>query len=171
MTKTKTMTKTNTFRKHPQRAILETCDLCDIWSEWWGDMTWPKKRQWQRQRLRQRQRQWQWQRQSQWLVTIETLITILKIENLDSWQSLLPDNYEWHWTAFAILAMFNWIEWWTLSGLHWVNPAKLLFCFWVLFAVFVFVDIFVFLQKSEGRAAEFSLAARLNSGHCAHSHT
>ena len=40
---------TNTFREHPQRAILETCDLWDIWSEWWGYMTWPTKRQWQRQ--------------------------------------------------------------------------------------------------------------------------
>ena len=46
----KTMTKTNTFRQHLQRAILETCDLWDIWLEWWGDMTWPKKRQWQTQR-------------------------------------------------------------------------------------------------------------------------
>ena len=42
-TKTKTMTETNTFREHLQRATLETCDLWDIWSEWWGDMTWPKK--------------------------------------------------------------------------------------------------------------------------------
>ena len=24
------------------RVSLETCDLWDIWSEWWGDMTWPK---------------------------------------------------------------------------------------------------------------------------------
>ena len=24
-------------------AILGTCDLSDIWSDWWGDMTWPKK--------------------------------------------------------------------------------------------------------------------------------
>ena len=40
-------------------------------------------------------------------MTFETLITILTIENLNSWQSLLPDNWEWHWTAFAILAMFN----------------------------------------------------------------
>ena len=45
-------------------------------------------------------------RQSCRLVTIETLNTILTIENLDSWQSLLPDNQEWQWTAFAILAMF-----------------------------------------------------------------
>ena len=29
-TKTKTMTKTNTFREHLQRAILGTCDLRDI---------------------------------------------------------------------------------------------------------------------------------------------
>ena len=40
------------------------------------------------------------------LVTIETLITILTIENLNSWQSLLPDNQKWQWTAFAIIAMF-----------------------------------------------------------------
>ena len=40
------------------------------------------------------------------LVTIETLITIPTIENLNSWQSLLPDNQKWQWTAFAILAMF-----------------------------------------------------------------
>ena len=45
-----------------QRATHETCDLWDLWSEWWGYMTWPKKRQWQRQIQRQRQRQWQWQR-------------------------------------------------------------------------------------------------------------
>ena len=32
------------------------------------------------------------QRQSQRLVTFETLTTILTIENLNSWQSLLPDN-------------------------------------------------------------------------------
>ena len=38
-----------------QRATLETCDLWDIWSEWWEDMTWPKQN-WQRQRQRQRQR-------------------------------------------------------------------------------------------------------------------
>ena len=34
--------KTMTFRKHPQRFTLETCDLCNIWSGWWGDMTLPK---------------------------------------------------------------------------------------------------------------------------------
>ena len=58
-TKTMTKTKTNTVRKHLQIETLETCDLWDIWSEWWGDMTWPTKRQWQRQIQRQRQ----WQRQ------------------------------------------------------------------------------------------------------------
>ena len=63
--------------------------------------TWPdqkRRRQWQRHMQIQRQ----WQRQihlkstfkerSQWLVTFETLITFLTIENLNSWQSLLPDN-------------------------------------------------------------------------------
>ena len=77
-TLTMTKTMTNTFREHLQRAIFDTFELWDIWSEWWGDMTWPKKRQWQRQR----QRQGQWQRQihlentfkeqPQRLVTLET---------------------------------------------------------------------------------------------------
>ena len=49
---------------------------------------------------------WQFLKQSCRLVTIETLITILRIENLNSWQSLLLDNQEWQWAAFAILAMF-----------------------------------------------------------------
>ena len=37
------MTMANTLREHLHRAILETCDLWDIWSEWWEDMNWPKK--------------------------------------------------------------------------------------------------------------------------------
>ena len=52
---------TRTFYFLTFRVTLEHCDLWDIWSEWWGDMTWPTKRQLQRQR--QIQRQWQWQRQ------------------------------------------------------------------------------------------------------------
>ena len=32
---------TNTFREHTQRAIFETFDLWDIWSELWENMTWP----------------------------------------------------------------------------------------------------------------------------------
>ena len=43
ISKTKTKTKTKTFWEHLLRAILETCDLWDICSEWWEDMTWPKK--------------------------------------------------------------------------------------------------------------------------------
>ena len=99
------------IREHPKGAFLETCGLLDIWSDWWGDMTWPKKllcrnfenffdnfdNCWQI---------WQFLKKSCRLVTIETLIKILTIENLNSLQSLLPDNQEWHWTAFAILAMF-----------------------------------------------------------------
>ena len=27
-----------------QRATQETCDLWDLWLEWWGDMNWPKKK-------------------------------------------------------------------------------------------------------------------------------
>ena len=65
------------------------------------------------------------------LVTFETLITILTIKNLNSWQLLLPDNKEWHWTAFAILAMFSSICWmknihkWNAHHMHggWCVPA------------------------------------------------
>ena len=32
-----------TFWENLLRAILETCDLWDICSEWWEDMTWPKR--------------------------------------------------------------------------------------------------------------------------------
>ena len=38
-------------------------------------------------------------RQSWRLVTFEILITVLTIENLNSWQSLIPDNLLWHWTV------------------------------------------------------------------------
>ena len=31
-----------TFTFDIYRVTLETCDLWDIWSEWWGDMTWLK---------------------------------------------------------------------------------------------------------------------------------
>ena len=31
------------IRAHPKGAILETCGLWDIWSEWWEDMTWHTK--------------------------------------------------------------------------------------------------------------------------------
>ena len=37
----------DTFEKHYQRALWETCDPWDMLSEWWGDMTWQTKRQWQ----------------------------------------------------------------------------------------------------------------------------
>ena len=145
------------IKEHPKGAILGTCDLLDIWSDWWGDMTWPKKHNlpahlptylptclppientirsdprdlWLLRYLIRVLRTHDLTqknlptylptylhnysptylpcdtRQSCRLVTIETLITILTIENLNSWQSLLPDNQEWHWTAFAILAMF-----------------------------------------------------------------
>ena len=53
---TMTKTKTKTFGEDPERATQETCDHWDIWSEWWGDMTWPTKKQLQRQRQWQRQR-------------------------------------------------------------------------------------------------------------------
>ena len=104
--------------EHPQRAIRETCDLWDIWSEWWRYMTWPRKYlptylptylftylpthlPTYLPPLQNTLKE-----QSQRLVTFETLITILTIENLNPWQSLLSDNQLWHWTAFAILAMF-----------------------------------------------------------------
>ena len=37
MAKTMAKTMTITLREHLQRAIFDTFDLWDIWSEWWGD--------------------------------------------------------------------------------------------------------------------------------------
>ena len=39
---THSLTHSVTFWFWHYRVTLETCDLWDIWSEWWGDMTWPK---------------------------------------------------------------------------------------------------------------------------------
>ena len=70
-------------------------------------------------------------------VTFETLTdSILTVENLDSWQSLLPDNQEWHKTAFAILLMFWW--WYVFfpnkksscAGVKFLNIKVLLSWFW-----------------------------------------
>jgi hypothetical protein len=145
--------------KYPKGASLGTCDHLDIWPEWWGDMTWPKKHNlpahlptylptclppientirsdprdlWLLRYLIRVLRTHDLTqknlptylptylhnysptylpcdtRQSSRLVTIETQITILTIENLNSWQSFLPDNQEWQWTAFPILAM-SWL--------------------------------------------------------------
>ena len=100
---------TSTFDK--QRAILETCDFWDSWSEWWGNMTWPTIWQfltifkmltiltifkkitidnWQLLTILTTKIQKQQTKTILGLVTFETLITILTIGNLNSWQSLLP---------------------------------------------------------------------------------
>ena len=31
------------FSLNPSYRNIETCNLLDIWSDWWGNMTWPKK--------------------------------------------------------------------------------------------------------------------------------
>ena len=80
-----------------QRATLDTCDLWDIWSEWLGDMTWPKKRQ--RQWQIQRQRQWQRQihlestlkEQSHRLLTFETFDQV----DEETWPD--PKKRQWQW--------------------------------------------------------------------------
>ena len=94
-TKTETMTNTNTFREHLQRVILESCDLWYIWSGWWGDMTWPKKRQWQRQIQRQ------WQRQiyleSTFRERSQRLVTFATFDQSDeeTWPDQKRDNGEY----------------------------------------------------------------------------
>ena len=40
---TESLTESRTFTFDIHRATSETCDLCNIWSESLGDMTWPKK--------------------------------------------------------------------------------------------------------------------------------
>ena len=96
-TNTKTMTKTNIFREHLQRTILETCDLWDICSEWWEDTTWPKKIDKDKDQDNDKDKD----KDKDILRTPPksnprdfniSLSTILTIENLNSWQSLSPDN-------------------------------------------------------------------------------
>ena len=96
-------------------------DLYDICSEWWGDLTWPDFSRfslgfsvgflsdfsrislgflWQLWQLlttaiktiQRDEVTWPDQKNLCDVVTFETLITIQTIENLNSWQSLLPDN-------------------------------------------------------------------------------
>ena len=78
--------KINTFREHLQRAVPQTCDLCDIWQERWGDITWQKKTMTKKNTNTVREHP------ERDLRDFETVITILTIGNLISWQSLLPDN-------------------------------------------------------------------------------
>ena len=35
----------NCPNQRPKKSILDTCDLWDIYPEWWGEMGWPTKRQ------------------------------------------------------------------------------------------------------------------------------
>ena len=75
---------------------LETCDLWDIWSEWWGDLTWPKKRP------------------TYYLPTylpayLPTHLPCNTDYNTDNWEpGLMTIFVTWQLivTAFAILAMF-----------------------------------------------------------------
>ena len=60
----------------------KTCDLCDIWSEWWRDMNWDNF--WQFGNFLEiifLKSHWHWQLQR--LVAFEILITIMTIENLN----------------------------------------------------------------------------------------
>ena len=132
--KTKTMTKT--FIEHPQRVIQETCDLWDIWSEWWGDMTWPKKT------LTFREHQQREQQKDLW--SLNDYIS-------DNWEqqsqhSWVPLNKDWRgWRHFAILTIVQSLEfhegdveiiWFTAGqsvflcsrGMALVRVAKILIC-------------------------------------------
>ena len=68
--KKNTMTNTNIFREHLQKAILNKDNNHKKW---------------------QHKRQWQCQKQSKILVSFETIIAILTIGNLNSWHSLWPE--------------------------------------------------------------------------------
>ena len=101
LTDKKTMTKTKTkIQRHLENTLKEwpryfwpvSITVWDIWSEFWGDLTWPTKRQWQRQV----QRHGQWQKHLEntlkerptRLLTIE----ILYQSDEDTWHNLQKDN-------------------------------------------------------------------------------
>ena len=67
---TKTIKMTKIFREDPERATQETCDLWDIWSEWWGDMCWQF-----------------WQFLHCWTILTMTMIILWDIDyNSDNWK-------------------------------------------------------------------------------------
>ena len=82
-----------------------------------------------------------------WLATFETLITILTIENLNLWQSLLPDNKERHWTAFAILAMFFIGNFWTQYN-HIDHTFEWFQFMWMLILFNLIPQLLHFIQNS-----------------------
>ena len=96
----------------------------------------------------------------QWLEIFETLITILTIEKLNSLQSLLPNNQEWHWTAFAILAMFwRYLDILDIFGYFW----KFLLCSMkvLMFEVIILTFASLFAQK-----LKFSAISSPNNLYC-----
>ena len=103
-----TMTMTMTFREHPQRATLETCDLSD--DEKWPDQNWLWQWPWH---LENTIKEPSW-RLVTWDLTIETLITFLTIENknlnIHSDSSIMSDMGQHSQIAnrICILEMFSW---------------------------------------------------------------
>ena len=71
------------FSLDPSYRTIETCNLLDIWSDWWGNMTWPTKRQ--------KQKQWQTyfentsKERSVWLLTRGTRVSP---RYLELWQGI-----------------------------------------------------------------------------------
>ena len=92
-----------TFTFDIQRATLKTCDLWDTWSDWWGNMTWQAFTSlffWKFLTILTIQGQ-SWR-----LATLETLITILTIENLNSdhlWDLAIKSDAGQHLQFFRCL--------------------------------------------------------------------
>jgi len=89
-----TKTKTNTFRERLQRAAPETCDLCDLRFDQSDEGTWPDQHKYNNKyKYKDKDNNTDNDKDNpRNLWHLRHKITILTIENLHSWQSLLPDN-------------------------------------------------------------------------------
>ena len=88
------------------KAAVGTCVISNNWSEGFGHMALPTRRQ------RQSQRQWHWERFTDFN-SIDTVDYPWQIEKPESWHwGLETGSQRVTWKAFAILAMFwKCIEW------------------------------------------------------------
>ena len=107
---------------------LETCDLWDIWSEWWGDMTWPKKdkekdkdkEQWLTCDIWDTDYNWDnWEPEFmtifvtwQWRMTRDSILNSWDVYWL-TMPSLVLFDCTWHWPMFLYITI--WFEYFCME--------------------------------------------------------
>ena len=107
-----------------KRAIQETCDLWDIWSEWWGNMTWLTFWQFLQMWIFLILFPWIFCWQFRQFLTIRT-ITKTILETCDIWDTdYISDN----WKPESMTILVNWQLKVTLDSIR--NSCNVLKLFW-----------------------------------------